>query len=61
MNIFVGFWVLPLLVAGLAWGWALLTPPEPTQGWVPDLKPILRGIAALIVTLMAFLIYFIVV
>lgn len=60
MAVIIGWWVIPLLLTIISWCWAVLTPPEPTYGWVPDLKPAFRGFGALLVTLAAWLTYFII-
>lgn len=52
------FWTLPLMATVIAFIWALSIKGEPGGYW-PDPAPALAAVAALIVSLIAWLIYFI--
>lgn len=64
MIFHLGWWLLPLIASLPGWLWVFLTPaPPPSTGYfyIPDLMPLVRGTAALVLTLIAWLLYFIVI
>jgi hypothetical protein len=59
MTISVGWWVLPTFVTLATFGYAVAIPGEPTRGdySFPDPMPLVRFVGALVVSLVAWLIY----
>lgn len=62
MTFVIGYWVIPAVVSAMLLLWAFLTPGEPAIGYfyIPDPMPIVRQVAAIIGSLIVWLIYFMV-
>jgi len=55
----IGWWLAPLAITLLSFGWAILTPASPYNGskYFPDPMPFIRLVGAIVISLVAWLVW----